>query len=52
VLNKTDLLPYVDFDVTRFVKDARKLKPGVDVLAMSVRTGAGFESWQDWLRDL
>jgi hydrogenase nickel incorporation protein HypB len=52
VLNKTDLLPYVDFDVDRFLGDARKLNPGVDVLPMSVRTGDGFDAWQDWLRCL
>ena len=33
VINKTDLLPYVDFDVERLTRDARKLQPGVEVLA-------------------
>ncbi len=49
VVNKTDLLPYVDFDVERLVGQARSLNPAVTVLPLSVRTGAGLESWLAWL---
>ncbi len=49
VVNKTDLLPYVDFDVEQLTRQARSLNPGVTVLPLSVRTGAGFERWLDWL---
>jgi hydrogenase nickel incorporation protein HypB len=49
VVNKTDLLPYVDFDVARLTTDARKLNPDVVVLTLSARTGEGFEAWRDWL---
>jgi hydrogenase nickel incorporation protein HypB len=52
VVNKTDLLPYVDFDVDRLARDARQLRPGVEILAVSARTGAGLEDWQDWLAAL
>ncbi|MCW2759213.1 MAG: Hydrogenase nickel incorporation protein HypB [Nocardioidaceae bacterium] len=52
VVNKTDLLPYVDFDVERLTTDARKLNPDVVVLPLSARTGHGFEAWQDWLARL
>ena len=34
VVNKTDLLPYVDFDVDRLVEQARSLNPGVEVLPL------------------
>src|SRR4029079_14150200 len=34
-VNKTDLLPYVDFDLVRFVEQARSLNPGVTVLPLS-----------------
>ena len=50
VVNKTDLLPYVDFDTERLMRDARTLNPGVEVLAVSARTGAGISDWQKWLR--
>ena len=39
VVNKTDLLPYVDFDLDVVTKNARAVNPGVDVLPLSVRDG-------------
>ena len=39
VVNKTDLLPYVDFDLRRLAEQARSLNPDVAVLPLSVRTG-------------
>jgi hydrogenase nickel incorporation protein HypB len=52
VLNKTDLLPYVDFDVDRLARDARKLSPGLEVLALSARTGEGLDDWWGWLESM
>lgn len=52
VVNKTDLLPYVDFDVGRCEKDARSLNPDVEWLPMSVRTGDNLDAWYRWLRAL
>lgn len=52
VVNKTDLLPYVDFDMDRCEKDARSLHPDLVWMAMSVRTGANLDAWYAWLRDL
>ena len=49
VLNKMDLLPYVDFDAQRLERDARSLNPGVRVLPVSARTGAGLDDWLAWL---
>ena len=49
LVNKTDLLPYVDFDPGRLTSDARRLNPGVEVLSLSARTGAGCGAWMDWL---
>ena len=49
VVNKTDLLPYVDFDVDRLTVDARQLRPGVEVMSVSAKTGAGIEDWYGWL---
>jgi hydrogenase nickel incorporation protein HypB len=52
VVNKTDLLPYVDFDVDSFAERARSLNPGVTVLPLSVRTGDGTDHWYTWLDGL
>jgi hydrogenase nickel incorporation protein HypB len=52
VINKTDLLPYVDFDVGRLTRDARKLRPGVEVLALSARSGDNLDRWFGWLKVL
>jgi hydrogenase nickel incorporation protein HypB len=50
LLNKTDLLPYVDFDVDAFLRDARKINPAAHVLPLSATTGDGLPAWYDWLR--
>jgi hydrogenase nickel incorporation protein HypB len=49
VVNKTDLLPYVDFDVRRCEADARKLNPGLELVALSVKTGENLGAWYAWL---
>jgi len=50
VVNKTDLLPYVDFDPERLHADARILNPDVEVLLVSAKTGENLDAWFDWLR--
>jgi hydrogenase nickel incorporation protein HypB len=49
VVNKVDLLPYVDFDVDACTARARSLNPGLEVLALSVKTGDGLDGWYSWL---
>jgi hydrogenase nickel incorporation protein HypB len=49
VINKIDLLPYVDFDVTRCIDDARRVNPGIEVLQLSATRGDGIPAWLDWL---
>lgn len=50
LLNKTDLLPYVDFDTARYAADVRKVSPGAVMLRLSATTGDGVSKWHDWLR--
>lgn len=50
VLNKTDLLPYVDFDVDRFRRDATLLNPEMVFLPLSAREGTGIAEWVGWLK--
>ena len=49
LLSKTDLLPYVEFDVERCRAEARRVNPRLRVLALSARTGEGLGAWYDWL---
>jgi len=51
LLNKIDLLPYVDFDVDSFRRDARKVNPRVQVLEVSATRGDGLDAWYGWLTD-
>ena len=51
VLNKVDLLPYVDFDMTRARNFATKLNKDLDIFEVSCRQGQGLQAWYDWLRD-
>ena len=49
VLNKCDLLPYVDFDEAFFLKGFRALNPTAPVFKVSARTGEGFAAVAAWL---
>lgn len=51
ILNKIDLLPYVDFSVERCIEYARRINPKLDVLQVSARTGEGMDSWVAWLEN-
>ena len=49
VVNKIDLLPYVDFDMDRFHYHLDAVNPGVERMLVSARTGEGVEEFRDWL---
>jgi hydrogenase nickel incorporation protein HypB len=49
VLNKVDLLPYLDFDMTRFLANLRAVNPTARVVETSARTGQGVDEWCTWL---
>jgi hydrogenase nickel incorporation protein HypB len=49
ILTKTDLLPHVDFQPDLALENARKIHPEIDYIALSSRTGEGFEKWLAWL---
>jgi hydrogenase nickel incorporation protein HypB len=51
ILNKTDLLPHVDFDVDAAIANAREVNPDIAVLQVSARTGEGLKAWYDWLKE-
>jgi hydrogenase nickel incorporation protein HypB len=49
LLNKIDLLPYVDFDVDKFMYHLDAVHHGVDRVLVSAKTGEGVEAWRDRL---
>lgn len=49
VLNKTDLLPYVDFSTEKAAGMARKLNSGLGIFEVSCRSGEGLDAWYSWL---
>jgi hydrogenase nickel incorporation protein HypB len=50
ILNKMDLLPYIDFDVDYFRRGIEILNPNVYFFLMSCKTGEGVAEWADWLK--
>ena len=50
LLNKIDLLPYIDFDVREYACGLRKVTPDALLLQLSATTGDGMDAWYDWLR--
>ncbi|WP_281915761.1 hydrogenase nickel incorporation protein HypB [Caldimonas thermodepolymerans] len=49
ILNKTDLLPHLRFDVERAIAHARRVNPRIEVLQLSATTGEGMDAWIGWL---
>jgi hydrogenase nickel incorporation protein HypB len=49
VINKTDLLPYVPFNMDYFRRGVEALNPGLATFALSCRTGEGMPAFADWL---
>lgn len=50
ILNKIDLLPYVDFDMEKANKFARRMNSNLEIFDISCRNGTGLEHWYQWLR--
>jgi hydrogenase nickel incorporation protein HypB len=49
VLNKTDLLPHVPFNIEEARENARRMNPGIEILEVSCTTEDGIDSWRAWL---
>jgi hydrogenase nickel incorporation protein HypB len=50
LLNKTDLVPYLDVDIDSYVAQVRAVNPTAAILPISARTGVGMADWFGWLR--
>ncbi|WP_163833772.1 hydrogenase nickel incorporation protein HypB [Spartinivicinus ruber] len=49
IINKADLLPYLDFDLTKVKQAISHLNPQAEILLLSAKTGEGLVEWQHWL---
>lgn len=49
IINKTDLLPYVDFDMAKAKRDALTLNRHLKIFEVSCKTSAGLDNWYRWL---
>lgn len=50
LINKSDLLPYVDFNLEKFKEYALRVNHDLKFFTISAKTGEGFKEWLDWLR--
>lgn len=49
VINKLDLLPYVDYDLEKAKRQALAINPRLQIFEVSCRTGEGLDDWCAWL---
>jgi hydrogenase nickel incorporation protein HypB len=51
LLNKTDLLPYLNYDVAAAIAYARRVNPEIRVIQVSATSGAGMDEWLAFLTE-
>ena len=51
IINKIDLLPYIDFRMDYFSEGVEMLNPGLKTFEVSSKTGEGFDGWIEWLQE-
>ena len=49
IINKTDVLPYFDFDMEKVTEYALARNPKLKIFPISAKTGEGIEAWTEWL---
>lgn len=52
IINKTDLLPYVDFDVEKAKEYAMRVNHHLEFIELSAKTGEGLDKWVEWVLNL
>jgi hydrogenase nickel incorporation protein HypB len=50
ILNKIDLLPYLDFDVAQCIQYAKQVNPQIKILLLSAKNGEGMDEWLHWIK--
>ncbi len=49
LINKIDLLPYLEFDIEQCKAYARQVNPQIEIIEMSCHSGEGMQQWYEWL---
>jgi hydrogenase nickel incorporation protein HypB len=49
IINKIDLVPYLDFSIDNLKKNALKVNPHLEFIELSAKTGEGFDVWMEWI---
>jgi len=52
LVNKTDLIPFTDFNMALLHERVKKLNPGIRIFEVSCKTGEGIEAWTDWMKQV
>lgn len=52
IINKIDLLPYVDFNIEKAKEYASRVNPQLEFIELSAKTGEGLQKWFTWLNNL
>jgi len=52
ILNKTDLLPYLDYDVTKAIDYGYQVNLHLQFIPLSAKTGEGMADWYEWLKNI
>ena len=51
LINKIDLMDYIEFNLERVLGDIRVVNPDVEIFQVSATTGEGMDQWYNWLKD-
>ncbi len=49
LISKTDLLPYLDFNVEQAIDYAKRVNPNLEIILLSAKSGEGMEDWINWI---
>jgi hydrogenase nickel incorporation protein HypB len=49
LLNKVDLLPYLNFDLEQCLENVRRVNPGIETINISAVSGEGLDQWLRWI---
>lgn len=49
LLNKCDLLPYLNFDVAQVIANAQRVNPDIEIIQLSATSGEGMDAWLAWI---
>ena len=51
LINKSDLIPHLEFDLARTIENARQVNARIEVFKVSARTGDGMPDFYDWIAE-